>query len=79
MLSDFVKAGHQIIMTANLNSSKLLLELAHDCGRPLMQVCKMTEWAALSEVQQEEEGLFEEAYATIDNALDSAEHHGIES
>ena len=79
MLSDFVKAGHQIIMTANLNSSKLLLELAHDCGRPLMQVCKMTEWAALSEVQQEEEGLFEDAYATIDNALDSAEHHGIES
>ena len=33
MLAMFTEAGHQIIMTANLNSSQLLLELAQRCGR----------------------------------------------
>ncbi|MCY4659231.1 MAG: AAA family ATPase [Acidobacteria bacterium] len=69
MLSDFVRLGHQIVMTANLNSSKLLLELAHDCGRPLMTLCRMTEWADLSDVQKEEDELFVEAYRQIDTAL----------
>ena len=69
MLSDFVRLGHQIVMTANLNSSKLLLELAHDCGRPLMTLCRMTEWADLSDVQKDGEDLFVEAYSQIDKAL----------
>ena len=69
MLSDFVRLGHQIVMTANLNSSKLLLELAHDCGQPLMTLCRMTDWAELSDVQKEEEDLFVEAYGRIDEAL----------
>ena len=69
MLSDFVRSGHQLIMTANLNSSKLLLELAHDCGRSLMTLCRMTDWGELSDVQKEEAGLFVEAYGQIDKAL----------
>ena len=69
MLAMFAKAGHQIIMTANLNSSRLLLELAHDCGRARMQLCRMTDWAELSEVQQEEEALFDEAFAQIEKAM----------
>ena len=69
MLSDFVRLGHQIVMTANLNSSKLLLELAHDCGQSLITLCRMTDWAELSEVQKDEDGLFVEAYAQIDEAL----------
>jgi len=69
MLAKFSSAGHQIIMTANLNSSQLLLALARDCGRTGMQLCRMMDWAELSEVQQEEEALFDQAYLDIEHAM----------
>lgn len=71
MLASFASSGHQLIMTANVNTSKLLLALAQRCGHSQMRICKMTDWAELSEVQQEEEALFDEAYAAIEEALDS--------
>jgi DNA repair exonuclease SbcCD ATPase subunit len=69
MLAKFASAGHQILMTANLNSSQLLLALARSCGRTGMQLCRMMDWAELSEVQQEEEALFDEAYSEIERAM----------
>jgi DNA repair exonuclease SbcCD ATPase subunit len=69
MLAIFASKGHQIIMTANLNSSKLLLALARECGKSGMQLCRMTDWAELSEVQQQEEGLFDDAYRAIEMAM----------
>lgn len=69
MLAMFAIAGHQIVMTANLNSSKLLLALAHECGRKRLQLCRMMDWAELSDVQQEEEQLFDEAYQAIETAM----------
>jgi hypothetical protein len=74
MLAKFASAGHQIIMTANLNSSQLLLALARDCGHAQMQLCRMMDWAELSEVQQQEEALFDGAYRGILEAM-----HGTES
>lgn len=71
MLAKFAASGHQIVMTANLNTSKLLLALATQCKSTGMQLCRMTDWAELSEVQQEEEGLFEEAYAAIQAAMNT--------
>jgi DNA repair exonuclease SbcCD ATPase subunit len=71
MLAMFALAGHQIIMTANLNTSRLLLELAKACGHSGMQLCRIMDWAELSEVQQEEEGLFDDAYHQIELAMDS--------
>jgi ABC-type cobalamin transport system ATPase subunit len=69
MLSKFAEKGHPIIMTANLNSSKLLLALAHNCGKERLTLCRMTEWTELSEVQVEEEGLFIDAYEQIEKAM----------
>jgi DNA repair exonuclease SbcCD ATPase subunit len=69
MLAMFAEAGHRVIMTANLNSSQLLLELAVRCGQKGLQLCRMTDWAELSEVQQEEEQLFTEAYQRIQSAM----------
>lgn len=69
MLAKFATSGHQVVMTANLNSSKLLLALARSCGPQYLTLCRMTEWAELSEVQQEEESLFDEAYAELERAL----------
>jgi hypothetical protein len=59
-------------MTANLNSSQLLLALARRCGQQHMQLVRMTDWAELSDVQKEESGLFELAYSEIVKALDAA-------
>jgi hypothetical protein len=70
MLAMFAEAGHQIIMTANLNSSQLLLALAKRCGREGMTLCRMIDWAELSEVQKEEEELFNNAYSEIEKAME---------
>lgn len=69
MFGRFVKAGHQLIMTANINSSQLLLKLAATCGSDLMVLMRMTDWTSLSDVQIEEEQLFDDAYARIEEAL----------
>ena len=69
MLAMFARPGHRIIMTANLNSSQLLLALAKQCGSDGMRLCRMTDWAELSEVQREEEALFDAAYQAIENAM----------
>ena len=69
MFSDFAIQGNAILMTANLRSSELVLRLAERQKRTGMQVERMTDWTDLSEVQQAEEGLFDQAYANISQAL----------
>jgi hypothetical protein len=69
MFAEFAMAGHQIVMTANINASQLLLRLAATCGSEYMKLARMTDWAPLSEVQAEEEGLFDTAYEAIENQL----------
>jgi DNA repair exonuclease SbcCD ATPase subunit len=70
MLAMFAEAGHRIVMTANLNTSQLLLALAHRCGQKGMTLCRMTDWAELSDVQKEEEDLFDKAYQQIEKAME---------
>ena len=69
MLAKFALAGFQIIMTANINTSQLLIKLAGQCGRKRMRLVSMTPWVELSDVQVEEEGLFKKAFKSIENAL----------
>jgi ABC-type cobalamin transport system ATPase subunit len=70
MFARFVLDGFNLIFTANINTSQLLLALASDCGRSHMRVSRMTSWAPLSEVQVEEEKLFNVAYEKIIAALE---------
>jgi AAA domain len=69
MFADFVELGYGIVMTANINSSRLLLALAERCGNEAMQLCRMTAWTELSDVQINEEALFDSAYSQIEKAL----------
>lgn len=69
MLSNFANAGNTILMTANLRSSALLHRLAERQGRAGMKIERMTEWTDLSEVQRQEERLFDRAYEEIEGAL----------
>ncbi|EGI77106.1 hypothetical protein HGR_07331 [Hylemonella gracilis ATCC 19624] len=69
MFAEFVSSGHPMIMTANINSSKLLTSLAQACGGELMQIVQMTNWTELSDVQRGAEGLFRTAFDEIGQAL----------
>jgi hypothetical protein len=71
MFSKFAKGGFGLIMTANINTSKLLLRMASGCGPRLMTLERMTDWTTLSDVQAEEETMFAEAYEQIVGALES--------
>lgn len=69
MFGDFVLKGFDIIMTANINSSQLLLQLAKKCKNEKMKIERMTDWTILSEVQQSEQEIIEEAFNKIEEAL----------
>lgn len=69
MFAEFVKRGHDIVMTANINTSQLLKKLAAKCGASRMTLVRMTDWTDLSDVQMQEEDLFREAYAGIEKEL----------
>lgn len=69
MLSDFAERC-DLLMTANLNSSFLLKRIAQRCGNARLKIERMTEWATLSKVQQDGHELFEEAFKSIENAME---------
>ena len=69
MFADFAKNKHKVILTANINSSQLLIELATECKSENMQLERMTDWTNLSEVQQQENDRIEGAYARIEKIL----------
>ena len=69
MFADFVAKGYSVIMTANINTSQLLLKLAELCGKDKMKVERMTEWTILTQVQQEEQEVIEQAYNQIESRL----------
>lgn len=69
MFADFVAKGYSVIMTANINTSQLLLKLAELCGERRMKIERMTEWTMLTQVQQEEQDVIEEAYDKIEEKL----------
>ena len=69
MFADFVDKGYDVIMTANINTSQLLLKLAERCGKDKMKVERMTDWTILTRVQQDEQKVIEEAYDTIESKL----------
>lgn len=69
MFSEFAERSNHIVMTANLRSSALLLRLAERQTHSGMQIERMTDWTDLSEVQQAEETLFDEAYEEIERTL----------
>ena len=70
MFSEFVKEYEQnIIMTANINASQLLITLAEKCGSEKMKFRRMLEWTELSEIQKEGEHLFNKVYDNIEEKL----------
>lgn len=69
MFADFVLKGYNVIMTANINSSQLLIQMARKCKKQKMKIERMTDWTILSEVQQQEHQIIEEAFDKIEQEL----------
>jgi DNA repair exonuclease SbcCD ATPase subunit len=69
MFGDFVDLGFNLVLTANINTSQLLIELASKCKSSKMQLERMTEWTHLSEVQYQEEEKIINAYKRIEEIL----------
>ncbi len=69
MFADFAKDLYKVILTANINSSQLLKELASICKKRKMTIERMTEWTTLSEVQQKENHRIEVAYSELEKIL----------
>lgn len=72
MFGQFVEEGGQLLMTANINTSELLLNLAGTCTSSHMRLQRMTEWATLSDVQVEERGAFDQAFSQIEERLNKS-------
>ena len=70
MFAEFVSKGYSVIMTANINTSQILLKLAEICGKDMMKVERMTDWTTLTLVQQEEQDVIEDAYRKIEEKLE---------
>ena len=73
MFARFANAGYNVIMTANINTSQLLLKLAADSAHGQMALHDMTTWTVMSDVQQEESLLFSGALKSIRDALEKRE------
>lgn len=69
MFAEFVGSGHAMLMTANINSSKLLTTLAKSCTSEKMTLVQMTDWTELSDVQQRATDMFRNAFEEINAAL----------
>ncbi len=70
MFADFVIDYNQnIIMTANINASQLLISLAEKCRKEKMQFRRMLDWTDLTDIQREGEHLFNNVYNNIENTL----------
>ena len=75
MFADFVVDYNQnMMMTANINASQLLISLAEKCGEDKMQFRRMLDWTDLTEIQKEGEYLFEKVFNNIENALKGNKH-----
>jgi DNA repair exonuclease SbcCD ATPase subunit len=70
MFAEFInKYSQNVLMTANINSSQLLISLAQNCKKGKMNMKRMLNWIDLSIVQIEEEALFKKCFDNIESIL----------
>ena len=70
MFAEFINSYSQnILMTANINSSQLLVSLADNIKKGKMNMQRMLDWIDLSVVQMSESKLFKQYFDNITSAL----------
>lgn len=71
MFAAYSEPNRRLILTANINTSQLLVQLAERCGGTGMTLSRMTEWSYLTEVQLQEEEKIRQAFSDIEVHLKS--------
>lgn len=75
MFAEFVTQYSQnILMTANINASQLLVSLAEKCKNQKMEFRRMLDWTDMNQIQKEGEHLFNNVYKTIETKLNSKQN-----
>ena len=69
LFGKFAEGSDRLVMTANINTSRLLLELASRCGSANMDLVRMTSWTDLTPIQEEAQDEFELAYSQVEAEL----------
>ena len=70
MFAEFINSYSQnILMTANINSSQLLISLASNIKKGKMNMRRMLDWINLSVVQMSEDGLFKQYFNKVEAKL----------
>lgn len=70
MFAEFVTTYNQnLLITANINASQLLISLATKCGKRKMTFKRMLDWTDLSLIQREGEALFKSIFIKIEKIL----------
>jgi DNA repair exonuclease SbcCD ATPase subunit len=70
MFAHFINSYSQnMLMTANINSSELLVSLANNIKNDKMVMRRMLDWIDLSIVQKEEEKLFKKYFNNVESLL----------
>jgi DNA repair exonuclease SbcCD ATPase subunit len=70
MFAHYINTYSQnILMTANINSSQLLISLAKNIMKDKMVIRRMLDWIDLSIVQKEEEKLFKKCFVNVESYL----------
>lgn len=69
LFGKFAEGSDRLVMTANINTSRLLLELASRCGSANMDLVRMTTWTDLTPIQEEAQDEFERAYSQVEAEL----------
>lgn len=73
LFGKFAEGPDRLVMTANINTSRLLLELASRCGSANMDLVRMTSWTDLTPIQEEAQDDFERAYAQVEAELSGSD------
>lgn len=69
MVARFSDEGHQVFMTANVNTSELLSSLAQHAGKCGFAVERMYEWTEMSKVQQDQQRRFDQTLDRLEKSI----------
>lgn len=68
MIAKFARDGHKVLMTANVNTSQLLVALATKSGKKGFGIQRLYTWTEMSTVQESQEAKFGKTLGALERA-----------
>ena len=71
MIAQFAADGHKVFMTANINTSQLLVSLATHSGKCGFGVERLYDWTEMSAVQEKQQKKFDKTLNDLEKLAES--------